>query len=142
VKYLLDTDHASFLQRRSGPKYVAMATRMAANLPADFGLSIVSFHEQVIGAHTVILRARTTTEVSRRYKLLGEILRGFQIAPVLTFDSAAGAALDRLRAQRARVSTMDLRIGAIAVSRGLILLTRNTSDFSQIPGLVIEDWTR
>jgi len=36
---------------------------------------------------------------------------------------------------------MDLRIAAISLANGLILLTRNLSDFAVIPGLVIEDWT-
>jgi tRNA(fMet)-specific endonuclease VapC len=36
---------------------------------------------------------------------------------------------------------MDLRIASIAISRGLVLLTRNARDFSKIPELVIEDWT-
>jgi tRNA(fMet)-specific endonuclease VapC len=36
---------------------------------------------------------------------------------------------------------MDLRIASIAISYDLILLTRNRKDFSQIPNLLIEDWT-
>jgi WD40 repeat protein len=70
VKYLLDTDHISFLQRRSGPEYAALAARIAQHPPADFTFSVVSFHEQVLGAHTFIGRARTAAEVIRGYTLL------------------------------------------------------------------------
>jgi tRNA(fMet)-specific endonuclease VapC len=63
------------------------------------------------------------------------------VAPVLPFDASAGAVLDSLRTQRIRLATMDLRIASIALSRGLILLTRNVSDFRKVLGLLIEDWT-
>ncbi|MDG3495500.1 type II toxin-antitoxin system VapC family toxin [Pseudanabaena catenata USMAC16] len=46
-----------------------------------------------------------------------------------------------MRSQKVRVSTMDLRIAAIAISNNLVLLTRNTGDFSKVPSLITEDWT-
>jgi tRNA(fMet)-specific endonuclease VapC len=98
-------------------------------------------HEQVLGAHNFINRARTNTDMMRGYALLLEILEGFALTPVLPFDRTAIAVFDEMRGQRVRVSTMDLRIAAIAMSRSLILLTRNVSDFSKVPGLVTEDWT-
>jgi tRNA(fMet)-specific endonuclease VapC len=60
---------------------------------------------------------------------------------VIPFDDDAAAMFDRLLAQRVRVATMDLRIAAIALSRGLVLVTRNSRDFGKVPGLQIEDWT-
>ena len=103
--------------------------------------SIVSFHEQMLGAQSYINRARTMLEIIRGYTLLAENLWAFCAAPVLPFDATAAAIFDNLRAQRVRIATMDLRIAAITLSRGLTLLTRNTRDFGKVPGLVNEDWT-
>lgn len=141
MKYLLDTDHISFLQRRSGSEFSRLAVRMAQHPLTDFALSIVSFHEQILGAHNFINRAQTNADMIRGYTLLLETLQSFATAPVLPFDAGAIALFDELRRQRVRVSTMDLRIAAIAMSHNLMLLTRNVSDFSKVPGLVTEDWT-
>lgn len=138
---MLDTDHISLLQRRSGVEFTRLTIRMSYYSPADFALSIVSLHEQVLGAHNFINRARTNTDTIRGYTLLLEILQGFASAPVLPFDAEAITIFDELRGQRVRVSTMDLRIAAIAISRNLVLLSRNVSDFSKVPELVTEDWT-
>lgn len=115
--------------------------RMGQHSPTDFALSIVSFHEQMLGAHAFINRARTSAEVLRGYTLLSETLQGFTVSPVLPFDAEAIAVFDRLRGKQVRVSTMDLRIASISISRNLVLLTRNVSDFSKVPGLAMEDWT-
>jgi tRNA(fMet)-specific endonuclease VapC len=141
LKYLLDTDHISILQRRSGPEFLALSARIALHQPADFAFSIVSFHEQVLGAQTFIARARSTKDSIRGYTLLTEILLAFSASPVLPFDAIAGGEFDRLRARNLRIATMDLRIAAITLARSLVLLTRNTKDFSRVPGLTIEDWT-
>jgi tRNA(fMet)-specific endonuclease VapC len=141
VKYLLDTDHISFLQRRSGAEFLILAARIAQHQPTDFAFSIVSFHEQVIGAHTFITRSQTPSDTVRGYTLLMEIIGGFSAAPILPFDARAVAIFEGLRAQRVRIATMDLRIAAIALSRSLVLLTRNTSDFSKVPNLMTQDWT-
>jgi len=38
------------------------------------------------------------------------------------------------------VGVADLQIAAIALSKGLIVVTHNTKEFSRVPGLTIEDW--
>jgi tRNA(fMet)-specific endonuclease VapC len=141
VKYLLDTDHISFLQRRKSVEFARLMVRMNRYSSEDFALSAVSFHEQTLGAHNFINRANTNNDVVRGYTLILEILQGFSSAPVLPFDAGAIEVFDELRSQKVRVATMDLRIASIAISHGLVLLTRNARDFSKIPELVIEDWT-
>ena len=141
MKYLLDTDHITFLLERSGSEYAALISRIAQHPSADFAFSIVSFHEQTLGRHAFLNRARTAAQLIRGYSLLMNTLQTYTTMPVLPFDAAAEAVFSGLKAQRIRVGTMDLRIAAIALSRGLILLTRNKRDFGRVPGLLIEDWT-
>jgi tRNA(fMet)-specific endonuclease VapC len=48
--------------------------------------------------------------------------------------------LNQLRQQRIRISTLDLRIAAIVLAVDGVLVTRNLTDFQQVPSLAIEDW--
>jgi tRNA(fMet)-specific endonuclease VapC len=114
---------------------------MAQYTPSSFAFCIISFHEQVIGAHDFISRCKRTTDAIRGYTLLLEILQGFSAAPVLPFDARAVVIFDRMKAQKIPVATIDLRIAAIAIAENLVLLTRNSKDFGKVPGLAIEDWT-
>jgi tRNA(fMet)-specific endonuclease VapC len=141
VKFLLDTDHISILQKQSGPEYLTLITRVAQVPRTDLAFCIVSFHEQVLGCHTYIAHAKTAADIVRGYQIFERVLAAFAAAPVLPFDANASATFDDLVAQRVRIATMDLRIASIARSLGLTLLTRNTRDFAKVPGLVIEDWT-
>jgi len=55
---------------------------------------------------------------------------------------AATATLQKLRDQRIRIGTQDLRIAAIVLAAGGTLVTSNLRDFEKVPGLLIEDWNR
>jgi tRNA(fMet)-specific endonuclease VapC len=141
VKYVLDTDHLSILQRPTSADYVILTGRMSQHPKTDFTASVVSFHEQTLGCHTRINKAKRPAEVIQGYELLKTILDMYAKSTVLPFDAAAAAALDGFTGVRLRRGIMDRRIAAIAVCRKLILLTRNVSDFAGISGLVVEDWT-
>lgn len=89
----------------------------------------------------MINRAGNPGTVVDGYERLGRLLGFYAAGTVLPFDTGAQAEFDRLRSSQVRVATMDLRIASIALSRGLVLLTRNAADFRKVPGLIIQDWT-
>lgn len=51
MQYLLDTDHISIIQCRSGEAYQRLRSRMGQYSAQDFAVCVVSFHEQSLGAN-------------------------------------------------------------------------------------------
>ena len=139
--FILDTDHLGIVQRRCQPEFDNLTRRMCEHRLEYFFVTIVSFHEQVMGWNAYIQRARDAQGVARGYAMFQSVLSDFATMNVLPFDSDASHAFADLRKSGVRVDTMDLRIGAIALVRGFTVLTRNTTDFTRIPGLGVEDWT-
>ncbi|MEC4804845.1 MAG: type II toxin-antitoxin system VapC family toxin [Jaaginema sp. PMC 1079.18] len=123
MKYLLDTDHLSILQRQTGQDYRNLVTRMAQYPLSDFGVSIVTFHEQMLGCHAYI--NRDLDNVVKGYKMMMRLLEDFKKLPLVSFDEGAETMFKQLQAQRLRLAKMDARIAAIALFQGLTLLTRN-----------------
>lgn len=77
-------------------------------------------------------------------KLLGLIADLLQEVAVLDFDSACaeqyGKVQGGLLQQGITISVADLMIGAVALVHDLTLVTHNTADFQNIPGLRLADW--
>jgi tRNA(fMet)-specific endonuclease VapC len=139
--FLLDTDHVVIAQHQTVPEYHRLIERVRRHDPSHFFVSIVSFHEQVMGWNAYISRAKDLTGIVRGYERLQLVLSNFTEAQVLPFDDAAADRFKHLKARRVRISTMDLRIAAIALSHDLTVLSRNVTDFSKVSDLKIEDWT-
>ena len=142
MTHLLDTDHLSILQRRAGLDYTVLVANMVRHDESDIGVCVVSLHEQALGAHAKINGARNQSELLQGYRFLFDIIEDYRMMPLLPFDLGASAAFNLLKAQKVRIGSMDLRLAAVALSRGLILVTRNAQDFALVPGLQIEDWTK
>jgi tRNA(fMet)-specific endonuclease VapC len=64
--------------------------------------------------------------------------------PVLPFDAAAARRDGEVRARLERlgppIGDADLRIAAIALARGLTVVTANARHFQRVPGLTVENW--
>ncbi|HEY8476786.1 MAG TPA: PIN domain-containing protein [Chloroflexota bacterium] len=92
--------------------------------------------ELIYGAHR--LRERTTILIQR----LSEVL--LPNLPVLPFDASAARCYGEIRAELERQGTPlgdgDLRIAAIALDRGLTVVTGNIRHFRRVPNLTVENW--
>jgi tRNA(fMet)-specific endonuclease VapC len=141
MRYLLDTDHLSVLQRQAGKDYNNLSARITQYPISDFAVSTVTFHEQVLGSHAYINRARNLNDVVKGYEMMARIISDFKVLPLISFNTGAATTFDQLQSQRIQLAKMDARIAAIALFHGLVLLTRNDRDFGKVSGLLIEDWT-
>lgn len=142
MKFILDTDHVSFLERPASPQATAILSKIAALETGDVGVSVVSYQEQSKGCNNLINRATNSTELVAAYDLHYLVIDFFRSFPLVPFDMAAAEECERLRKMKLGIGTMDLRIAAVALSRNLTLATRNVADFGKVPNLVHLDWTR
>src|SRR5262245_24390936 len=107
MKFLMDTDHISILQKQAGVEYASLIARIAQVPRSELSFCIVSFHEQILGCHAYIAKANTSTQIVRGYWMLDRVLSAFAAATVLPFDMSASAIFDSLAVSRLRVATMD-----------------------------------
>ncbi|TAE17228.1 MAG: type II toxin-antitoxin system VapC family toxin [Bacteroidetes bacterium] len=73
--------------------------------------------------------------------ILDYFLTGVQILPI--YHSLDLYASEKARLQKAGIpmDDFDLLIGVTSVTHKLVMVTNNTSHFTRIHGIVLEDWT-
>ena len=132
--YLLDTDILSNLLKRVPS--VTLIVKLAS-VPAEQQFtSSITLGELLYGAYRLPTRKSSLLE-----KLEKTLLPNL---PILPFDVAAARQYGEMRAKLERngivLGDADIRIGAIALSRGLTVVTGNIQHFQRIPGLSVENW--
>ena len=136
-RYLLDIDHLTLYEQGHGP----LGMRLAAEPPGSVALSAVTVQEALQGRLAAVARAR---DGAGRIKCYGRLVGTAQTLaqfPIVAFDAAAEQKYQDLRALKLGIGTHDLLIGAVALVNQLVVITRNKSDFSRIPGLALDDWS-
>jgi tRNA(fMet)-specific endonuclease VapC len=132
VKYLLDTNTCVHFLRHGAKSPVA--ARLAGVGPGDAVLGSVVVGELLFGA----LRSR---DVVKNLAAVRAFAAGFRPVP---FDDRAAEEYAKVRADLAAKGTPvgpnDLLIAAITLANGLILVTHNTTEFSRVLGLTLDDW--
>ncbi|MGB7758820.1 MAG: type II toxin-antitoxin system VapC family toxin [Bryobacteraceae bacterium] len=112
-----------------------VVTRFKAASPRELAVSSVVAYELEYGS----LRAGS----SRRHTVVSALLAGLAQIP---FDHEAAREAARIRLDLETrglvIGPLDLLIAGTAASRGAVLVTNNTREFSRIRGLRLLDWTR
>lgn len=120
---LIDTDCAVYAMTG---QYPPLRARLEAREPGSVAISAVNFAEILLGSANGKLPPR-------------EVIDAFiGVIPLLPFDEPAARAYATLPFRRGR---FDRLLAAHALSLGAIVVTNNGSDFADIPGLKVENWT-
>lgn len=138
---ILDTDHMSILERSGNPLTQTLETRLRQTSSDEICTTVISYEEQLRGWTSMLAKAAQLKDQIEVYRRLKGQLNNYCKLIVLTFDENAAIEFARLRKEKPRLGTMDLKIAAIALSQNATLLSRNRKDFGQIAGLSLEDWT-
>jgi tRNA(fMet)-specific endonuclease VapC len=136
--FVLDTNHVTELAYDS-----ARGARLRHRLSesrADVTTSVITLEEELRGWLARINRERTVPAQVSVYDKLIERVMFFSRWSILPLDNESAATFARLRAHGIRIGTLDLKIAAITLAHDATLLTRNTADFAQVPGLKFENW--
>lgn len=131
--YLFDTDVMSRAVKAAPPK--ALIERLSRIPRALQFTTSINAAEIFYGACRTVCR----DELIRAFEEL--VLSRLTVLP---FDLESARVFGRLKASLEKRglprSEPDLRIAAIALQRGLTIVTGNVRHFSDIPGLTVENW--
>lgn len=123
IRYLIDANSAVYAMESANHPIVSRIAECDAGAMA---ISVISFAEVAYGTYVGKPPAP-------------EVLEAFIAAiPLLPFDEAAAREYARLPFKRAR---FDRLLAAHALSIGATVVTSNVSDFADVPGLMVENWT-
>jgi tRNA(fMet)-specific endonuclease VapC len=137
---LLDNDHVSVLKMPSSDRRNRLVGRMATRPDESFCIPVVVTEETMRGWLAAVHKEKTAKRQVFAYRELGDMFTFFAKFVITPFDDPAAEKFDELKAARVRIGTRDLKIAAITLVNDALLLTANTRDFEQVPGLRFENW--
>lgn len=133
MRYMLDTNICIYIAKHRPPEVLAHFQKHA---PGDVGKSVVTYGELAFGAQ----------KSNRSEAALKSLDSLTETVPVLGLDVGVGDQYGRLRSALERrgqpIGNNDLWIASHSIQLGLTLVTNNEREFSRIPDLAIENWTR
>lgn len=130
MSYLLDTDVLIELERRTPQALFAQVSAHAGQL----FVSSISVAELQFG----VAKSRNPAHMR---EALEALLTQLNILDFTTQDAVhAGEIRESLRREGKPIGPNDMLIAAQALTRGLVMVTGNTREFSRVAGLRVENW--
>lgn len=136
--YVLDTDITTFYQYG----HPRVAQQVLAHPVAQLAIAVISVEDELTGWYTKRRQVRKRDQLARVYQRLSEAVSFFARFQILSFTEPAIVRYESLRKAYRNVGKNDLRIAAITLEHGAVVVTRNAHDFNQVPRLSIEDWSK
>lgn len=137
---LLDTDHFSVLTDARHARHARLAARLLA-IDEPVAIPVIAVEEQLRAWLAQVHRvARDVHEQISPYDRLVRLLQVLGEWDVSRWTEAAADEFVRLRHERIRIGTQDLKIAALSLVNDALLLSANLRDFEQVPELRVEDW--
>ena len=87
-------------------------------------------------------KAKKPAALAAVYHRMAQTVRFLGHLPILSFTETAIDRYDDLKRLKLKIKKTDLRIAAIVLENDAILVTRNLRDFTNVPNLRIEDWSK
>src|SRR5260370_9988582 len=136
--HVLDTDMLTLVEEG----HPVVSRRFVQQRPEDVAITVLTVEEQLSGWYTALRKAKQPKKLAWAYRRLADAVRFLARLQILTYSEPAMERYEDLRKRKVKIKRMDLRIAATALEYGAILVTRNSKDFKQGPGLQIDDWTQ
>ena len=119
-----------------------MCAAVYAHPLAELAITVLTVEEQLSGWYNELHRAKSAPALAAVYQSVAEMVQFFAEMPILSFTEPAIYRYEGLKRLKIKIKKTDLRIAAIALEHNAVVVTRNLRDFTRIPGLQTEDWSK
>jgi tRNA(fMet)-specific endonuclease VapC len=134
--YVLDTDTVTLYGQGVEP----VLSRIDACPPDELAITVMTVEEQLAGWYTLLRQARRPADLEHGYRRQAEAIPFLARWAILPYSQTAMTRVTDWQKMKLGVGKMDLRIAAIALEHGAIVVTRNLRDFGRVPGVTAENW--
>jgi tRNA(fMet)-specific endonuclease VapC len=136
--YVLDTDSLTLYQ----DAHANVCRQVLLHANDTIATSVISVEEQLSGWCAQLRQAKSDARLEWAYGRLADNVRFLSRLTILRFALPAIRRYNQLRKQNLKLGKLDLRIAAVVLEEQATLVTRNSRDFKQVPGLQLEDWSQ